>query len=187
VSSSVHDPRSAIDATTLPRLGRCHAPDGGSERGSDPRQIFGQHVSNVAVITTCQRGTPVGVLVSSLASISTEPPVISFSISATSWAWSALEQADHIGVHLLASGQEELATRFSPDQTAGGFQAALPWRPGPHGVPLLDGCLAWTVAQPKQLIHTGNHVIIVSHLLAGQARDDAAPLLTRAGSHRLAS
>jgi flavin reductase (DIM6/NTAB) family NADH-FMN oxidoreductase RutF len=159
-------------------LTRCHDEDLG--------RVLGRQVSTVAVITTCQRGIPIGLLVTSLASVSTQPPVISFSISSRSASWPALEQADYIGVHLLGAGQEALAEQFSPGHAAT-FPAPPAWQPGPHGVPILDGCAAWTVAQPKQKTHAGGHVIVVAGLLHGDARD-GAPLFTHAGTyHQMAS
>jgi flavin reductase (DIM6/NTAB) family NADH-FMN oxidoreductase RutF len=158
--------------------------------GSNPRRVLGQQVANVAVVTTCHHGTPVGVLVTSLASVSTQPPLVSFSVSSTSSGWPALEQAEHFGLHLLATGQEDLAERFAPGRPGNfGPSASTPWwQPGPYGTPILTGCAAWTVARPQQWVHTGAHVIIVARLLAGDARDDALPLLQQAGAyHRLAS
>jgi flavin reductase (DIM6/NTAB) family NADH-FMN oxidoreductase RutF len=153
------------------------------------RPIFERQTANVAVVTACHRGVPVGLLVTSLASLSARPPLVSFNVSSISAGWPALEQAEHIGLHLLAAGQEELADRFSTRRMGvDGFSAPTSWQVGPHGVPVLDGCSAWTVARPQQRIHAADQVIIVARLLRGDARADAAPLLQQAGAyHRLAS
>jgi flavin reductase (DIM6/NTAB) family NADH-FMN oxidoreductase RutF len=164
---------------------RCLATPGG------PPGLFGRHTTNVTLVTMRHQGAPVGVLVTSLASISSTPPLISFNLSTTSSAWTALEPAEHIGLHLLAAGQEAVADSFAPGVPAGrgGFSGpAVGWHPGPHAVPILDGCAAWSVARPQQRIHAGSHVIIVARLLQGEAREDAVPLLKQADAyHHLVS
>jgi flavin reductase (DIM6/NTAB) family NADH-FMN oxidoreductase RutF len=155
-----------------------------------PSDLLGRPTSNVAIVTICHQGEPVGMLVTSLASISTQPPLISFSVSATASGWTALEPAESIGVHLLAAGQEDVADRFSSGRNGFAVPSNWPsnWRPGPDGVPILDGCAAWSVARPQQRIHAGSHVIIVARLLQGEARAGAVPLLTQAdGNYRLVS
>jgi flavin reductase (DIM6/NTAB) family NADH-FMN oxidoreductase RutF len=153
---------------------------------SNPRGLFGRYTANVTVVTMCHQHAPAGFLVTSLASISTRPPLVSFSISSISSSWAALEPAEYIGLHFLAADQEGLTDRFSPGRNDGFTSTS--WRSGPHGVPLLNDCAAWAVAQPRQRIHTGNHIIIVAELQETDARDDVAPLLTRADAyHHLAS
>jgi flavin reductase (DIM6/NTAB) family NADH-FMN oxidoreductase RutF len=197
MSDLLSDPETTDNHSPRTEIARCPSSENPSRDSFSPtasvleagaqddvlHRVLDQQVGNMAIVTTCQRGTPVGVLVTSLASVSTSPPIISFSLSTTSWAWSALEPAEYIGVHLLQAGQEALAERFSPLRTDG-FRRPLPWRSGPYGVPVLDDCATWTVAQSKQMIHTGGHVIIVARLLSGQAGTAAAPLFPRSGSRR---
>jgi flavin reductase (DIM6/NTAB) family NADH-FMN oxidoreductase RutF len=107
-------------------------------------------------------------------------------VALTSSSWPALNEAVHIGLHVLEADQEELANRFAR-KGADRFSTPTSWRPGPYQVPLLDGCAAWSVAAIEQRIPAGDHVIVVARLLHADARDEAAPLVHHDGAyHRVA-
>jgi flavin reductase (DIM6/NTAB) family NADH-FMN oxidoreductase RutF len=151
------------------------------------RRIFRRHASAVVVVTTSHHGDPVGLLVTSLASVSASPPLVSFNVALSSSSWPAMQEAEHIGLHVLEAGQEELAGRFAL-KGADRFSAPTSWRPGPYQVPLIDGCAAWSVAEIEQRIPAGDHVIVVARLLYADAWDEAAPLLHHDGAyHRVAA
>jgi flavin reductase (DIM6/NTAB) family NADH-FMN oxidoreductase RutF len=149
----------------------------------DLRRVFRRHAAAVGVITASHRGAPVGLLVTSLASVSASPPLISFNVSRTSSSWAALEVAQHIGVHVLDAGQEDLAGRFAR-RGAERFSAPTSWRSGPHQTPLIDGVAAVAVAEIEQRVPAGDHVIVVARLLYVGTRDDATPLLHHDGEYR---
>ena len=147
------------------------------------RRVFRRHAAAVAVITTSHQGSPVGLLVTSLASVSASPPLISFNVAHTSSSWPALAGAEHIGVHVLGVDQEGLADRFAR-KGADRFSAPTSWRSGPHGTPLIDGTAAWAVAAVEQRFEAGGHVIVVARLLHADARDDVDPLVHHNGEYR---
>jgi flavin reductase (DIM6/NTAB) family NADH-FMN oxidoreductase RutF len=149
----------------------------------DLRRIFRRHAAAVAVVTTTHHGAPVGLLVTSLASVSASPPLVSFNVARTSSSWPALSQAEHVGVHVLEAGQEELAQRFAR-KGADRFAAPTTWWSGPHRTPVIHGTAAWAVAEVEQQIPAGDHVIVVARLLWANARDEADPLLHHDGQYR---
>ena len=157
------------------------------EAGPDElRRIFRRHAAAVAVVTTTFHEAPVGLLVTSLASVSASPPLISFNVARTSSSWPALAVAEHLGVHVLAAEQEELATRFARTG-ADRFGAPTSWTSGPHGVPLIQGAAAWAVAVVEERFEAGDHVIVVARLLHADASDDVGPLLHHDGEYRQVS
>jgi flavin reductase (DIM6/NTAB) family NADH-FMN oxidoreductase RutF len=157
---------------------------GESEAGSDGlRRVFRRHAAAVAVVTASHHGDPVGLLVTSLASVSATPPLISFNVALSSSSWPALQEAEHVGIHVLDADQEELATRFAR-KGADRFSAPTSWQPGPHDAPVLDGAAAWGVAQIEQRVPAGDHVIVVARLLHAGTRDGAPPLLHHDGEYR---
>jgi flavin reductase (DIM6/NTAB) family NADH-FMN oxidoreductase RutF len=160
---------------------------GTTDAGPDGlRRLFRRHAATVAVITTTHQGHPVGLLASSLVSVSADPPLVSFNVARTSSSWPALEQAEHLGIHLLDAGQEELARRFAR-KGADRFAAPTRWRSGPYRAPVIEGVAAWSVAEVEHRLPAGDHVIIVARLLHVDIRDDAAPLLHHDGGyHRVA-
>jgi flavin reductase (DIM6/NTAB) family NADH-FMN oxidoreductase RutF len=154
------------------------------EAGADDlRRVFRRHAAAVAVVTTSHHDEPVGLLVTSLASVSAVPPLISFNVALESSSWPALREAEHIGVHVLDADQEELATRFAR-KGADRFAAPTSWQPGPHGTPVINGVAAWGVARIEQRVPAGDHVIVVARLLRADTRDDAPPLLHHDGQYR---
>jgi flavin reductase (DIM6/NTAB) family NADH-FMN oxidoreductase RutF len=124
--------------------------------------------AGTAVITTTHRGTPVGVLLTTLAPVSPAAGVFSFSLSGYSYAWPALEKATHIGVHLLDPIADPLQAGIAADfarTRVDGFLPGIAWYAGQDGVPLLDGVPLRAVARQTQKIHAGTHVLVVGHLL----------------------
>jgi flavin reductase (DIM6/NTAB) family NADH-FMN oxidoreductase RutF len=158
--------------TALPEAGPDHL-----------RRMFRRHAAAVAVMTTMHHGSPVGLLVTSLASVSASPPLISFNVARTSSSWPALAAAEHIGVHVLGADQEGLAGRFAR-KGADRFGAPTVWRFGPHDIPVIDGVAAWAVAAVEQRLAAGDHVIVVARLLHADASDEVDPLLHHDGEYR---
>jgi len=151
----------------------------------DLRRLFRRHAAAVAVITTSHRDAPVGLLVTSLASVSATPALISFNVSLTSSSWPALRTCEHIGVHVLAHDQEDLAGRFAR-KGADRFTAATGWQLGPFRVPLIDDVAARSIAVVEQRVPAGDHVIVVARLLDVSTRDELAPLLHHDGGYHRA-
>jgi flavin reductase (DIM6/NTAB) family NADH-FMN oxidoreductase RutF len=145
------------------------------------RRMFRRHAAAVAVITASHRGSPVGLLATSLASVSADPPLLSFNVSRDSSSWPALAVAEHVGIHVLDSEQEDLAVLFAR-RGADRFSAPTSWRRGAHDVPLLEGVAAWAVTEVEHRFDAGNHVIVVARLLHADAHDHAAPLLHHDGT-----
>ena len=83
-------------------------------------------------------------------------------------------------MHLLADEQQQVARTFA---TSGidRFAAHAAWRPGPDGVPLLDGALAWLVCRVVQRVD-GRRPRHRAGRTAGLGDDDdGAPLLYHNG------
>ncbi|HEX2807699.1 MAG TPA: flavin reductase family protein [Kineosporiaceae bacterium] len=152
------------------------------------RRTFRRHPAGVAVVTAAGSGGPVGFTVTSLVSVSADPPLVSFNIARTSSSWAAVSQARYIGIHLLGAAQEELAARFALSG-ADRFAAPTVWAPGPRRVPVLDGCVAWIVAAVQQRVPAGDHAIVLARVLhIGGEPDGREPLLYHDGGfHPLAA
>jgi flavin reductase (DIM6/NTAB) family NADH-FMN oxidoreductase RutF len=153
----------------------CAGPD-------DLRRVFRRHAAGIAVITTTHRRRPVGLLVTSLASVSAAPPLVSFNVSLSSSSWPAIEQNDDLGIHVLAAGQSELATLFARSG-ADRFGPATAWQPGPRDVPLLEGCVSWSLARVQQRVYAGDHVIVVARLLRVETHEERRPLVYYDGGY----
>ncbi|MFD9483414.1 flavin reductase family protein [Streptomyces sp. NPDC059991] len=159
------------------------SPELGTARAASPqlfRAVFRQHAAGVAVITAQRGGRPVGFTATSLNSVAAEPPLLSFGIGTGSSSWPVVSEAEHIGVHILGEHQEDLAATFARSG-ADRFGGDTRWRPGPEGVPVLDGVLAWLVCRVVARIPAGDHRIVVGEAVFGEPAGAGRPLLYHQG------
>jgi flavin reductase (DIM6/NTAB) family NADH-FMN oxidoreductase RutF len=124
---------------------------------------------NVAVLTLDHDGNRMGVTISSLVSLSLEPPLIGVSIGKEASCYEILRAAGSFAVSLLGNGQEELARRF-----AAGWPPIVHWqgvqtRDGAIA-PLIEGALGWIEARTVAEHDAGDHTFFV-----------AAPVMVRRG------
>jgi flavin reductase (DIM6/NTAB) family NADH-FMN oxidoreductase RutF len=93
-------------------------------------------------------------------------------------------RADVVAVHVLSREQEQVARIFA---TSGidRFATHGNWRPGPGGVPLLDGVLARLVCRVTQRVEAGDHTIVLATPQTGdhQVDESATPLVYHAGRY----
>ncbi|MFJ3903090.1 flavin reductase family protein [Streptomyces sp. NPDC090025] len=144
------------------------------------RAAFRRHAAGVAVITAHGADRPVGFTATSVASVSAEPPLISFGVGTGSSSWPVLAEAEHIGVHLLGEHQAELAATFARSG-ADRFGAPTRWSRGPEGVPVLDGVPAWLVCRVVGQVPAGDHRIVIAEVVAGDPAGAGRPLLYHQG------
>ncbi|MFF3372454.1 flavin reductase family protein [Streptomyces sp. NPDC002680] len=144
------------------------------------RSVFRQHAAGVAVITAQGSAGPVGFTATSLASVSAEPPLVSFGVSTGASSWPAISGTGHVGVHILGEHQHDLAATFARSG-ADRFGAPTVWREGPEGVPVLDGVLAWLVCRIVARVPAGDHRIVLAEVLLGDPAGPGRPLLYHQG------
>lgn len=148
------------------------------------KAIFRHHPGGVAVITLRGPHGPVGFTATSVISVSADPPLLAFSVAATSSARGAIDAADAAVVNFLAEGQRELANRFARrgvDRFAG-----VDWHPLPTGEPLLLGTTGWIRGQIDARVPVGDSLLVTVHAdLAHQSSAPAPLLYVDRGYHRL--
>ncbi|MFL6000483.1 MAG: flavin reductase family protein [Streptomyces sp.] len=159
-------------------------PDLGTIQLASPdllRSTFRRHAAGVAVITAAGDAGPVGFTATSLASVSAEPPLLSFGIGTGASSWPVMSDADHVGVHILGEHQQELAATFARSG-ADRFGAPTAWHEGPEGVPVLDDVLAWLVCRVIGRVPAGDHRIVLAEVLLGDPTGTGRPLLYHQGA-----
>lgn len=156
--------------------------NGGARASVGPdlfKAVFRHHVAGVAVITAGE-GIPVGFCATSLASVSLEPPLVSFAVGLRSTSWTTLATAQHIAVHLLTDLQEETARRFARPG-AEKFAPGTRWHRGPHGLPILNDVLAWMVLEPTARFPAGDHALVVGRVIEAGHAPHGGPLIHHDG------
>jgi flavin reductase (DIM6/NTAB) family NADH-FMN oxidoreductase RutF len=139
--------------------------------GPDPfRAAMRHHAKGVAVITAGAEH-PVGFCATSLASVSLEPPVVSFTVGLRSSSWRTVESARHVMVHLLADSQADLASRFGRSDPAK-FGPQTRWHRDALGLPVLDDVLAWLLLALTSYFPVGDHALVLGRVIASRHAAD---------------
>ncbi|WP_327005073.1 flavin reductase family protein [Dactylosporangium sp. NBC_01737] len=145
------------------------------------RQLLRRHAAGVVVITATGPHGPAGFTATSFTSVSLHPPLVSFCLDRRSSSWPTVQAAGHVGVHVLADAQEQVARQFA---TSGidRFAAPTRWRAGAHDVPVLDGALAVLVCRVVERVHAGDHAIVLAEPVLGE-HQEGLPLLYHMGRY----
>src|SRR2546423_10371374 len=104
-----------------------------------------RHLTGAVSVITAGRGRDVsGMTVTSVSSLSVDPPALIVSINRESSSWPLVKRYGFFGVNILTSGQIDIAERFTgkgglkgADRFAGAW-----WMTRASGVPLLADALA---------------------------------------------
>lgn len=121
----------------------------------------------VAVISTSsESGRPVGLTANSVASLSLNPPLVTWAIRRNSPLVEVFRGSRRFVVNLLAAGQAPLAARFaSPiDNRFEGVAATAT----SFGLPRLEGCAAWLDCEMHTDLEIGDHVLFVGAVCSAE-------------------
>ncbi|MCQ4206202.1 flavin reductase family protein [Streptomyces longispororuber] len=149
------------------------------ERADLVRSVLRRHAKGVAVVTVGGE-RPVGFCVTSLVSLSLDPPLMSFTVGLRSASWTAVRDATWVMVQLLAEGQEEVARIFGGPGGAR-FGPRTSWYRDPLGLPALDGVLARLVLTPVSWRPVGDHALVIGLVVRAGRVSDAGPLVHHDG------
>lgn len=140
------------------------------------RAALGAYATGVTVVACLDDGgQPAGLTVNSFSSVSLDPPLILWSLNTRSVSRPAFEAAEHFGVSVLATQQQDLAQRFA-SKTRRDW-SGVAWRAGTTGVPLLDDAAAWFECATLSRQREGDHLIFIGRVKHCERQDDVAPLL----------
>jgi len=132
----------------------------------------------VSVLAIDNDGDRMGVTVSSLVSLSLDPPLVGVSIGKQASCYELLRQAGGFTVSLLGSGQEAVARRF-----ASGLPPIVHWegieiREGQFA-PLIEGALGWIEARTVAQHDVGDHTFFVGEVVSSEHGPSTSALVYR--------
>ncbi|MFE3584312.1 flavin reductase family protein [Streptomyces vinaceus] len=147
------------------------------------RAVLGNFASGVTVITApAAEGEdgPAGFACQSFASLSLDPPLVTFMVARTSTTWPRIARAGVFCVNILGAEQGELCRAFAvsgADKFAG-----IAHTPAPvTGSPQLDAVPAWIDCRIHAVHTGGDHLIVVGRVEAMGAAGEDGPLLFHKG------
>ena len=140
------------------------------------RAAFRRHASGVAVITTTDvDGSPVGFTATSMTSLGSTPPLLTFNVACGSSSWAAVSQATHFAVHTLGAGNLELARRMAADRNL--RFAQNDWGMVEPGVPVFDAATAVLICKTREIHNVENNAVVIVDVLSGLVGEEAPALL----------
>ena len=132
------------------------------DRGAEQRSLFRRWPAGVSVIVAELDGRRHGLTVSSLVSLSLDPPLVGISIAHQASLHELLRDAGSFAVSILAGGQEELAQHF-----ARSVPPLVLW----NGIEvreddprLLAGAAGWLTARTLQEVRAGDHTFFIAEV-----------------------
>ena len=146
------------------------------------RQVIGHFATGVAIVTCNGPDGPTGLTTNAITSVSLEPLLLLVCFDNTSRTLPAVREARRFAVNVLRAGQEELARVFASKRVAHEkFEAAT--HMVAHGVPVLDGALAWLACDLEAMHPAGDHTIGIGAITHMDADPDGEPLVWFRGEY----
>ena len=134
---------------------------------SDFRNAMRQLTGGVSVITAGRGRDISGMTVTSVSSLSVDPPALIVSINRESSSWPLVKRYGFFGVNILTSDQIDIAERFTGKGGLKGADrfAGARWTTRASGVPLLVGALAAIDCEVEDIVERHSHAIIIGRVL----------------------
>lgn len=148
------------------------------------RLACAQFATGIAIASTLdEAGQPHGMTVNSFTSVSMNPPQILICVDITAGLLPIFTKGGHFGLSFLAEHQQDLSSRFAR-RGQNRFEST-PWIAGDSGVPLIPDALAHLECRIDQTIHSGDHAILISRVLAADISSGRPLLYFERGYRRL--
>ncbi|MFE5721162.1 flavin reductase family protein [Streptomyces erythrochromogenes] len=185
----------SVDALPRPDLRAVGDDERAPVSPAEFRAVLGNFASGVTVITAPpgadededgdgagggSGGGPAGFACQSFASLSLDPPLVTFMVARTSTTWPRIARAGVFCVNILGAEQGELCRSFAvsgADKFAGVAHTPAPVT----GSPQLDAVPAWIDCRIHAVHTGGDHLIVVGRVVAMGAAGEGDPLLFHKG------
>lgn len=147
------------------------------------REALGHYASGITVITSHVDDEPIGFTCQSFYSVSMSPPLVSFSVMASSASYPRIRQAGRFAVNILSGEQVAISNQFARKGTDKWH--GVDWHPSPLGNPVIAGSLHWLDCEIHAEHVAGDHLIVIGEVKALNLQEAAAtqPLLYFKGQY----
>lgn len=149
------------------------------------RDAFGQFATGVTVVTTVDKqGQPIGLTANSFASVSLEPPLVSWCVDKSSKRYAEFAEADYYSISVLTAEQKAISDLFASRSWDATAFDDIDWFTGHHDVPQIPDVSARFHCQTAHLYEGGDHLIIVGSVLDYDCNPQS-PLLFSQGQYEV--
>lgn len=138
------------------------------EISSDLRRAMARLVSGVSVVSARAGRHDLAITVTSLVSVSLDPPVVLFTVHRDARLREAVDVGQVWAVSILSAAGMRAATWLSePGRPLLDQLARQPHRQGEHsGAAILDASVSWLEARTSSVVEAGTHDVVIGDVLA---------------------
>jgi len=127
-----------------------------------------RHLAGGVSVITAGRGKDIsGMTVTSVSSLSADPPSLIVGVNRAASSWPLLKRDGFFGVNILNADQLDIAERFAGKDGLKGADrfTGAEWVTRASGVPLLVGALAAIECEVEEIVERHSHAIIIGRVL----------------------
>jgi 3-hydroxy-9,10-secoandrosta-1,3,5(10)-triene-9,17-dione monooxygenase reductase component len=154
-----------------------------SDVASDLQLLFGDYPESACVVAVDDEGRRLAHTISTLVSLSLDPPLVGFAVANDEAIRELLPDAGGCAISLLAGGQGWLAEHFEGGARPIAMWHGLAAEPGAVGAPLFVGALGWLECSLHDAVEVGSHTFFVCEVRRLEPGPDAPALLRARGSY----
>jgi flavin reductase (DIM6/NTAB) family NADH-FMN oxidoreductase RutF len=137
------------------------------------RDLMAGVCAPVSIVTTADHDGAHGATVSSLASVSLRPPLVSIALDCNSTLLARILDSRRFGVNVLGRAQDDLAVVFA-SRGVDRFHH-LHWSMV-DGLPRIEGAVGWAACDLHQSVEAGDHLLLIG-LVRNAASSPQPPLI----------
>lgn len=140
------------------------------------RAFFRNHASGVAIVTGVNAASePIGFTATSLTSLGTNPPLVSFNVAQGASFYQSLCEGAHVNLHSLTVENLDLAARLAGPRE-GRFSVA-DWTSDANGVPLFSAVSAILNCRILKVVEIEKNSVVIAEAISGQLGQAGEPLI----------
>jgi flavin reductase (DIM6/NTAB) family NADH-FMN oxidoreductase RutF len=145
------------------------------------REVFGRFATGVAVITSAGSAGSGGMTANALCSLSLDPLLALVCFENRARTLPIVRESGRFAVNVLAADQERLAGVFASKLPESEKLEEVAHRLE-HGMPIIQGSLAWAACELNELIAGGDHTIAIGRVIS-MGLGGGEPLLWYSGRY----
>lgn len=130
------------------------------------KAAFRRHASGVAIITaTAEDGSPVGFTATSMTSLGSNPPLVTFNVSRGSSSWPTISTTQHLALHMLGAQNYALAQKMAADKNKRFIDGD--WEFSEFGLPVFKNVPAVLFVKVREFHHVEQNAVFISDVVSG--------------------